>query len=138
MTFLNPAYAVPIRLSELAATLTAADTKDHMTLNFDCEIFRVHAKIGNTGTTSGETDFVLNYTPPTGGVTVAGDLWTVAAGVGRIDYDAAVKYLEFDRDDCDITYLEAGGTLDLDIDAVPGGSPVDLEVTLWVYPTNVA
>jgi len=137
VTFLNPAYAVPIRLSELAATLTAADTKDHMTLNFDCEIFRIHVKMGNTGSTPGNNDFVLNYTPPTGGVTTAGDLWTVAAGVGRIAFDGA-KYLEFDRDDCDITYLEAGGTLDLDVDAVPAGTPVDLEVTLWVYPTNVA
>lgn len=138
MASLNVAHAVPITLTELA-TITVADGKDVLTIPFDCEISRVHMKLGDTGTTSGNNDVVVAYTKPTGGISTSGDLWTIGAGVGRIAYNASNKYLGWTRDSCAYTYLEAGGSLSLDVNVVAGGgTPGMLEVTLWVYPLNAS
>jgi len=129
-----PNRTIPIILTELAV-ITAADGKDLVTIPFSCTIFDVHMKVGTTGSSSGNNDVTVYYTAPTGGVTSSGDLWTVASGVGRIAYNASVKYLRWAAASCAITKLEAGGTLSLNVDAVAGaGSPADLTVILNVYP----
>jgi hypothetical protein len=137
MAFLYPSRAIPLTLRELAQ-ITVADDKDVMVVPFDMEVITVHCYLGNTGTTSGNNDFVVEYTIPTGStVTTSGDIWTIGAGVGRIAYNASAKYLAMDRDDLSKTYFEAGGTLGLNVNVVAGGgTPGYLEVILWVVPVN--
>lgn len=130
----NPTRLIPITLTEMA-TLTTADGKDVVTVPFDAEIFRVHMKLGNTGTTSGNVNVTVYYTKPTGGVSTTGDLWTVATGIGRIAYNASAKYVAWDRDDLAYTLIEAGGTLSLNVDGI-STTPNNLEITLWVFPEN--
>lgn len=134
MAFLNPKMAVDLVLED-GAVITVADDKDVRTVPFNCEIVYARVVLGSTGTTSGNNDVVVEYTPPGGS---AGDLWTVGAGVGRIAYDASAPYLEMDRDDLDVTKLRAGGSLALNVDAVAGGgSPgAPCVVILTVYPTD--
>lgn len=128
MAFLYPRDVMEITLEDLA-TLTVADGKDVMTVPCDMEIFYVRATLKATGTTSGATDFVLE---------AAGtDIWTVATGVGRIAYDASVRYLQMTRDNLTTTKLKAGQALKLNINAIPGGSDsAGLIVHVIGYPLN--
>jgi hypothetical protein len=135
---LYPNVAIPITLRN-PNTLAVADGFDLQTIPFNCTIDRVHANIGVNGTTSGQTDFVLAYVAPTGGTTTSGDVWTVAAGVGRIAHDSAVLYQSIAAASLAKTKLEAGGTLALNIDAIPGGSDSsNLTVTVWAVPTDLS
>lgn len=135
MAFLHGKSAIPVRLQELAV-ITAADGKDVLTVPFDGYIERVHMYVGTTGATSGNNDATVYYTKPTGGYSTTGDLWTVASGIGRIAYNGT-KYLEWDRDSCALYFVERGGTLSLNVDAVAAaGSPADLVVTLFIQPLD--
>jgi hypothetical protein len=62
------------------------------------------------------------------------DMYTVAAGVGRIAYNASNKYLDMDMDDFTTTLIEAGDTLALNGNAIAGTACTDLTVDIYVIP----
>lgn len=128
MAFLYPRDVIHLQMEDLAV-LTVADGKDVMTVPCDMEIFYIRATIQVTGTTSGNNDYVLE---------AAGtDLWTIGTGVGRIAYNASVRYQEFTRDSMSTTKIKAGQALKLNINAVAGaGSPAGLVVHIFGYPLN--
>ena len=135
---------IPVTLVDLG-TITVADGQDGVTMQFDGIIWRVSSNVGVNGTTSGNTDFVIERTPAGGS---AGDLWTIGAGIGRIAHDSDELYLEWDWENSGWegysatqiypptgTRLKKGDLLELNVNAIPGGSDsADLKVTLWVYP----
>lgn len=126
MAFLRPNKLVPITLAALG-TLTVADDYFKITAPFDGEVYYVDANLGTAGTTSGNTDFVVEDETD-------GDLWTVASGVGRIPYSEV--YLNMDYDDT-VGSIVAGQVLTLNVNAIDGGGTnADLVVTLWVWPTD--
>jgi len=133
MAYLNPLEVIQLTLSELT-TLSTGDGKDVITVPCDMEIYSVHMKLGTTGGTSGNTDVTVYYTAPSGGSTSSGDLWTVGTGVGRIAYNASNKYLNFTRDSMNITFIERGGTLSLNVDGIPGIASTDLTITITGAP----
>lgn len=140
MAHTNVNYLIPIVLERQGA-LSAADDFDQVTVDFNCIIWRVSANISDTGSTSGNNDFVVEKNGAT-------DLWTVGTGIGRFAYNASAKYLEWDWENAGMTgyasgqlyppsgcIIDAGDYLRLNVDAVAGaGSPAGLKVTLWVKP----
>lgn len=136
---------IPIPLAALG-TLTVADGEDYVTMGFDGIIWRVSCNVSSTGTTSGNTDFVIERTDAA--TSTAADLWTPASGIGRIAYNASAAYLEWDWENTGWTgysssqiypptgtRLKKGDTLSLNVNVIPGGSDsADLRVTLWVKP----
>jgi len=133
MAYLKPLEVIQLTLSELT-TLGTGDGKDVITVPCDMEIYSVHMKLGTIGDTSGNTGVTVYYTAPSGGSTSSGDLWTVGTGVGRIAYNASSKYLDFTRDNMNITFIERGGTLSLNIDSVPNTASTDLIITITGAP----
>jgi len=133
MPYLEPREVIQLTLSELT-TLSAGNGKDVITVPCDMEIYSVHMKLGTTGGTSGNTDVTVYYTAPSGGSTSSGNLWTVGTGVGRIAYNAANKYLDFTRDNMNVTFIERGGTLSLNVIAVPGTASTNLTITITGAP----
>lgn len=134
---LYPNLQVPIHLSMNTTTATG-DGADVVTVPFNCNVFAVHMKMGANGSGSGQTDVTVYYTKPTGGVSTTGDLWTVASGVGRMAHDSSALYLRWAAASCALTKLEKGGTLSLNVDAVAGTPGTNLEVILWVVPTDLS
>jgi len=140
--------AVPITFYA-GGTLATGDGKDGLTMPFDAIIWHVKASVGINGTSSGQTDFVIERTPNGGS---AANLWTVAADIGRIAHDSDELYLEWDWENDGWAGYASGQTypptgcrlkkedlLELNIDAIPGGSDsADLTVTLWVVPVAAA
>jgi hypothetical protein len=133
MSYLQPLEVIQLTLSELT-TLSAGNGKDVITVPCDMEIYSVHMKLGTTGGTSGNTDVTVYYTAPSGGSTSSGALWTVGAGVGRIAHNATNKYLDFTRASMDITFIERGGTLSLNVINVPGTASTNLTITITGAP----
>lgn len=128
--------AVPFVFTEMA-TLSVADGKALQTIPFVCQILGAFMSVGSTGGTSGNTDVVLEYTAPSdAALSSSGDLWTVGSGVGRIAYNASTKYIEWSSSSFNKVYLEAGGTLKLNVDAIPSTASNNLLVILWVHPVN--
>ena len=140
MAHTNVNYLIPIVLYA-DGTITVADDWDQQTIDFNCIIWRVSYTLSNTGTTSGNNDVVVEKNGDT-------DLWTVAAGCGRIAYNASAKYLEWDWENANMTgyasgqmfppsgcHINAGDYLRLNVNAVAGGgTPGGAKVTLWVKP----
>lgn len=112
-------------------TLTVADDKDVVTMPFTGRLVHVDANVSSTGTTSGNNDFVLEDDGT--------DLWTVAAGVGRIAYNASVNYQAIPLASLDNgsggPVVAAGSLLALNVDAVAGGTPANLKVIAWFDPS---
>lgn len=135
---------VPISL-EAQYTLSVADGWDYLTMPFSGVIWRAVMTVGYLGTTSGNIDCVVERTTA---AAVTTDLWTVASDIGRIAYDAAAKYLEWDWENDGWTgyasgqvyppsgcRLNKGDTIKLNINAVDGGGVASgLKVVLWVRP----
>lgn len=125
---LNVAAAIPITL-KADGTLTVADDYYKLTVPFDGSIVQVDCNLGTVGTTSGNTDFVVEDETD-------GDLWTVAASVGRIAYGSTT--LTFYAASMDRTVVEAGQVLTLNVNVIDGGGTNgDLAVTLWVVPEQL-
>ena len=125
---LNPAAAIPIYM-KADGTLGAADDYFKLTVPFDGVVVQVDANLGTVGTTSGNTDFVVEDETD-------GDLWTVATGVGRLPYGTVTQ--TFYAASMDRTVVEAGQVLTLNVNAVDGGTTNgDLMVTLWVVPEQL-
>lgn len=145
MAHLGANFLVPITLVA-GGTLTAADGKDLHTMEFSGILWKVDMVLGATGSSSGNTDVVVERTPSGGS---AGDLWTVGSGIGRIAYNASAKYLTWDWENAGWAGYSAsqiypptgcnlakGDALKLNVDAIPGGSDsANLVVRLWVKPT---
>lgn len=138
-------FLVPIVLSGIGV-LSVADGYDAHVMEFSGILWDVDMTLGVLGTTSDNTDVVVERTPSGGS---AGDLWTPASGCGRIAYNASAKYLNWDWENANMTgyasgqiyppsgaRLDKGDTLKLNVNAIPGGSDsADLKVVLWVKPT---
>ena len=139
MTELLPRDVMTFELSKLA-TVVVADGADVLHVPADMRITQVHVKVGTAPTTSGTLDVTVYYTPPAdapagSGLETAGDLWVVAAGVGRLA--VGELYLDFFGADLAIKNIEAGGHLSLNVDAIDGGqTTANLTVTLYGYPVN--
>lgn len=119
------AFSVPW-LFKVDGNLDVADDNFKLTAPYDGFITMVSANLGTVGTSSGNTDFVIEDETD-------GDLWTVATGVGRIPYGELV--LTFYAADLDIDVVEAGQVLTLNVNAIDGGdAAADLYVVLWIIP----
>jgi hypothetical protein len=130
--------AIPVVLSMLG-TLATGDGKDVVTLPFNGRVDHAHMLLGANGATSGDTDVTVYYTKPTAGVSASGDLWTVVATtVGSLANDSSVLYQEIEAASivAAAAEVEAGGTLSLNVDEVPGTASTDLLVTVWIVPTD--
>ena len=133
MAYLKPSEVIQLTLAELA-TLSNTTNLDVISVPCDMEIYSVHMKLGTTGGSSGNTDATVYYTAPSGGSTSSGNLWTVGTGVGRIAYNASSKYLDFTRDNMNITFIERGGTLSLNVSSIPGTASTNLIITITGAP----
>lgn len=139
MAITNTNFLIPVVLTA-PGTLTVKDDYDQVTMGFGGVVWKVQANIGVNGTTSGNTDFVVEKDGT--------DMWTPAAGCGRIAHDSSALYLEWDWENANWTgyasgqtypptgaRVDAGDVLQLNVNVIPGGSDsVDLKVTLWIKP----
>jgi hypothetical protein len=136
MAFLYGKSAQQVTLQSLGGVVLAvADGVDILTVPFDGYLERVHMAVGDGGAVGNNTDVVVEYTKPTGGLSTSGDMWTIGAGVGRIAHDAT-EYLEWDRDSCLLYFVERGGTLSLNVNAIPDTASKDLTVHLYIQPLD--
>ena len=110
---------------QVPGTLSTGDGKAKVVAPCNFEIEEIQWGLGNTGGTSGNTDMVLSIGTQ--------DFWTVAAGLGRIAYNATDKYQVIDRSSINSAArsVNEGDVIEVDIDAVPGSASADLWVTIY-------
>ena len=130
MAFLWPNGPISTLVLRVGGLLTVADDLDVLICPITGTIVAVHCTVTTTGASSANNDFVVERTRSG----TSTDMWTPASGVGRIAYDASVKYLDFDYDDLDETDIRASDLLNLNGNVIAGTAATDLTVTLYIVP----